>query len=159
MICEPKFKAGDRVVGNLCMTVTSNTGRQGTVVSCLDTTAKIRWDDGDVWSEANVFKLDLLAPEPTKDTVTTLGNEIIATLTERGKQYDASGKGAERSMKKIVTAFNAITGKDLTAVEGWAFMQVLKQVRFFSNTSAPHRDSLIDNGAYALLQAEEALDV
>ena len=88
--------------------------------------------------------------------VAGIGAEILSTLDSRGKQYDKDGS-KERSMAKTVEAFNAITGQDLTAVQGWAFMQVLKQVRFFSNTGTPHRDSLIDNGAYALLQAEEAL--
>ena len=76
-------------------------------------------------------------------------------IEERGKQYDKPS--GERSMGKTVQAFNAITGQDLTEEQGWAFMLVLKQVRFFSNTTAPHRDSLEDAIAYSALLAESAL--
>lgn len=155
------FKEGDLVVGNDKMYGPSNRGRLATLsyVSPNGEVVNVVWDDGQTGKGISACKFDTpptAVPELATD-VEGIGKEIIATLTERGKQYDASGKEAERSMKKIVTAFNAITGKELTAVEGWAFMQVLKQVRFFSNTGTPHRDSLIDNGAYALLQAEEAL--
>lgn len=76
-------------------------------------------------------------------------------MEERGKQYDKPG--GERSMGKTVAAFNAITGQDMTEEQGWAFMLVLKQVRFFSNTTEPHRDSLEDAIAYSALLAESAL--
>lgn len=76
-------------------------------------------------------------------------------MEERGKQYDKPG--GERSMGKTVAAFNAITGQDMTEQEGWQFMSVLKAVRFFSNTTAPHRDSLEDAIAYSALLAESAL--
>lgn len=76
-------------------------------------------------------------------------------LTERGKQYDKSGD--ERSSAKIVAAFNAVTGRDLTAGEGWLFLMMLKAVRFYSNTETPHRDSLEDLIAYSALHAEEYL--
>lgn len=146
------FKVGTKIRGVATCAYPANRGRTGVVVTPGGNITHVRWDN-DEYSDIFTERLEAYGED-----VRSIGNEIIATLTERGKQYDASGKEAERSMKKIVTAFNAITGKDLTAVEGWAFMQVLKQVRFFSNTSAPHRDSLIDNGAYALLQAEEALE-
>lgn len=133
-------------------------GARGTVTVVKLDTVHIKWDLGTDYNLApdqRSHKFDLV-PGLSIETVEGIGKEIISTLAARGKQYDKDGT-KERSMAKTVEAFNAITGKDLTAVEGWAFMQVLKQVRFFSNTSAPHRDSLIDNGAYALLQAEEAL--
>lgn len=76
-------------------------------------------------------------------------------MEERGKQYDKPG--GERSMGKTVAAFNAITGQDMTEEQGWAFMLVLKQVRFFSNRAASHRDSLEDAIAYSALLAESAL--
>lgn len=76
-------------------------------------------------------------------------------LSERGKQYDKSGK--ERSMEKIVRIFNDMTGQDLTTVQGWYFMQVLKDVRFFQNPETVHEDSLLDKISYAALLAEEAL--
>lgn len=76
-------------------------------------------------------------------------------LSERGKQYDKSGR--ERSMEKIVRIFNDMTGQDLTTVQGWYFMQVLKDVRFFQNPETVHEDSLLDKISYAALLAEEAL--
>ena len=76
-------------------------------------------------------------------------------LSERGKQYDKSGQ--ERSMEKIVRIFNDMTGQDLTTVQGWYFMQVLKDVRFFQNQKKAHADSLLDKINYAALMTEEAL--
>ncbi len=153
------FSIGDAVVGNSKMRANENVGAVGVIEAGKAGDWHVRWNCGRLTYGIDDEKLFHVAPAvPNLPTdVRSIGEEIISTLTERGKQYDASGKEAERSMKKIVTAFNAITGQDLTAVQGWAFMQVLKQVRFFSNTTEPHRDSLIDNGAYALLQAEEAL--
>lgn len=82
-------------------------------------------------------------------------NEAANLLSERGKQYDKSGQ--ERSMEKIVKIFNIQTGRNLTTVEGWYFMQVLKDVRFFQNTEKPHEDSLLDGISYRGLMTEEAL--
>lgn len=76
-------------------------------------------------------------------------------LSERGQQYDKSGK--ERSMEKIVRIFNDMTGQDLTTVQGWYFMQLLKDVRFFQNMKKAHADSLLDKISYAALMTEEAL--
>lgn len=76
-------------------------------------------------------------------------------LSERGKHYDKSGQ--ERSMEKIVRIFNDMTGQDLTTVQGWYFMQVLKDVRFFQNQIKAHADSLLDKINYAALMTEEAL--
>lgn len=76
-------------------------------------------------------------------------------LKERGKQYDKSGE--ERSMEKIVKIFNLQTGQNLSVVEGWYFMQVLKDVRLFQNTEKPHEDSLVDGINYRALMTEEAM--
>jgi hypothetical protein len=74
-----------------------------------------------------------------------------ALLHERGQSYDKPE--GERSMARTVSAFNAITGRDLTEAEGWLFMQQLKQVRLFTR-SGYHADSAEDNIAYAALMAE-----
>lgn len=74
-------------------------------------------------------------------------------LSERGVGYD---KGQERSMARIVSAFNTITGNDLTETEGWEFMKVLKSVRMFT-TDCPSDDTFMDAVAYATLQAECAM--
>lgn len=76
-------------------------------------------------------------------------------LKERGKQYDKSDE--ERSMEKIVKIFNLQTGQNLSVIEGWYFMQVLKDVRFFQNTEKPHEDSLVDGINYRALMTEEAM--
>jgi hypothetical protein len=81
--------------------------------------------------------------------------EASRTLTERGKTYDTANK-QERSMAQTVDVFNLLTGNQLTEVEGWQFMQVLKDVRFWTNPDNPHRDSLLDGIAYAALKAEAA---
>ena len=60
-------------------------------------------------------------------------------------------------MEKIVRIFNLQTGQNLSVVEGWYFMQVLKDVRFFQNTEKPHEDSLIDGINYRALMTEEAM--
>lgn len=75
-----------------------------------------------------------------------------AVLDERAKQYDKPE--GERSIKKAVIAFNLITGKELREDEGWLFMQILKDIRLYSNTKVFHEDSAIDNVAYSALKAE-----
>lgn len=73
-------------------------------------------------------------------------------LAERGKEYDKPE--GERSMSRCVTAFNSITGKDLTEAEGWAFMAILKMVRQWQNPGRYHADSAIDGVNYSALMAE-----
>ena len=86
----------------------------------------------------------------------TLLTDAAKIMEERGKQYDSPG--GERSMAKTVATFNAATGRNLTETEGWFFMECLKNVRFFQNTSTPHEDSVKDKIAYAALFGESALD-
>ena len=76
-------------------------------------------------------------------------------MRDRAATYDKPG--GERSMAKTVAAFNAITGHTLSTADGWLLLQVLKQVRAFTNPAAPHRDSLEDSIAYGALLAEEML--
>lgn len=88
-----------------------------------------------------------------KITTTTLLDEVKETLADRGKTYDAA-KGQERSMPAIVAAFNAIyasQGIELTEHMGWQFMALVKMVR---NREGTHRDSAVDQIAYAALAAE-----
>lgn len=74
-----------------------------------------------------------------------------AHMHERASTYDETD--GERSMGKAVTAFNAITGHNLTESEGWLLLQVLKDVRLFTRP-AYHADSAEDCIAYAALKAE-----
>ena len=72
-------------------------------------------------------------------------------MDDRASTYDRAG--GERSMGSTITAFNAITNRDLTESEGWLIMQLLKDVRQFSR-DAYHEDSAVDCVAYAALKAE-----
>ena len=72
-------------------------------------------------------------------------------MHDRSATYDEPE--GERSMGKAVTAFNAITGRNLTEGEGWLLLQVLKDVRLFAR-SGYHADSAEDCIAYAALKAE-----
>lgn len=86
-------------------------------------------------------------------TATDFLQHAAGTLGERGKQYDTGGK-QERSMAKIVAAFNAVhdaNGAQLTEQQGWAFMMLLKMVR---GAHAPHLDSALDAVGYAALYGE-----
>lgn len=76
-------------------------------------------------------------------------------MCERAAEYDKPG--GERSMRQMVTAFNAITGRDLSETEGWLMMKLLKDVRLFSNRKVAHMDSLIDGVSYSALMAESAV--
>lgn len=72
------------------------------------------------------------------------------TLQLRAKERD---QDKERSMDKIVKAFNAITGKELTTREGWLFMALLKMVRSqLGNEFRP--DDYIDGVNYFALAGE-----
>lgn len=72
-------------------------------------------------------------------------------MSERATTYD-SPEG-ERSMGSTVTAFNAITGRDLAEAEGWLLLQLLKDVRLFQRPGY-HADSAEDGIAYAALKGE-----
>lgn len=77
--------------------------------------------------------------------------DAAAVMEERAKEYDQPG--GERSMGKTVEIFNLYTGKSLVESEGWLFMQILKDVRQWSNPGF-HQDSAKDCIAYAALKAE-----
>lgn len=76
----------------------------------------------------------------------------IDVQAERGQAYDKPT--GERSMGATVTAFNAITGRDLSEAEGWLLLQTLKDVRQWQNPSKYHHDSALDGVAYSALKAE-----
>lgn len=73
----------------------------------------------------------------------------------RGEEYDAVNLvKKERSFSKVATAFNAITGKELTAAEIALILQILKDVRQWS-ADRYHKDSVEDCISYSALKAEE----
>lgn len=77
------------------------------------------------------------------------------TIIQRGTERDQAG--GERSMARIVAAFNAITGHQLTEREGWLFMIQLKAVRACTG-SAIRDDDHIDGAAYFALMGERRND-
>lgn len=60
----------------------------------------------------------------------------------------------ERSMARCVAAFNAMTGHQLTEVQGWEFMELLKMAR--SQGGRHHADDYVDRCGYAALAGEAA---
>lgn len=82
--------------------------------------------------------------------------EILRTaadaIAERARLRDCPD--GERSMARTVAAFNAITGRDLTEVEGWHFMELLKLAR--ATAGGHHLDDHADRAAYAALAGEAA---
>lgn len=72
-------------------------------------------------------------------------------MAERGKQYDSTEQSRERSMGRIVAAFNCLYGTSLTEQQGWYFMLLVKLAR---QETKPHADSMEDAIAYAALAGE-----
>lgn len=76
-------------------------------------------------------------------------NEAAATIGNRAAERDTP---QERSMRRTVEAFNALTGHKLTERDGWLFMVVLKAARA---TAGRHKlDDYLDGAAYMALAGE-----
>lgn len=97
---------------------------------------------------------DCYLPKEKQVCAPDLLDAAAGHMRNRAATYDKPE--GERSIAQVVTAFNAIHGTDMTEVQGWHFMSLLKQVRAFSSGKA-HRDSLEDNIAYSALMAEAML--
>ena len=100
------------------------------------------------------FKTKLKYSESEIPKAVQILNEAVQIMAERGKSYDKSGGQAERSMPKIVTMFNALTGHVLTPAQGWKFMACLKLAR--SEQGEHREDNYLDGAAYFALAGEEA---
>lgn len=72
-------------------------------------------------------------------------------MDARAQVYDKAD--GERSMARTVTAFNAITGHNLSESDGWMLMMLLKAVRL-TQRATYHADSAEDLVAYAALLGE-----
>ena len=92
--------------------------------------------------------------KPVKEDATSILAKARQHMLDRAAAYDKPE--GERSMRRTVEAFNAITGRDLEESEGWLLLQVLKDVRDRQRRE-PHVDSLEDGIAYAALKAEARL--
>ncbi len=84
-------------------------------------------------------------------------DDAAQTLRDRGVEYDGKGyQGGERSMAQTVEIFKAISGIELSELNGWRFLLSLKLAR--STTGKPKRDSYVDLAGYAALAGECALE-
>lgn len=81
-------------------------------------------------------------------------DECIKLQDDRGNDYDTQGGHQERSFGSISKAFNTITGKGITPAEVCLMLQILKDVRQWSQDRL-HEDSVLDGVSYASLKAEE----
>lgn len=63
----------------------------------------------------------------------------------------------ERSMKRCVAAFNALTGHKLSERDGWLFMVTLKAARA-TTTATGIEDDYVDLAAYAALAGETVVE-
>ena len=88
---------------------------------------------------------------PTAPDLLEQANQAISARAQLRDQPDG-----ERSMKRTVTAFNAMFGKDLTVEQGWHFMVLLKMAR--SAGGKAHLDDFLDGAAYFALAGEEAAE-
>lgn len=75
-------------------------------------------------------------------------------MKDRAATYDKPE--GERSMPATVQAFNAITGHQITAEQGWLLMAILKMVR--SQNGDYRADSYEDGAAYFALAGEQAFE-
>jgi hypothetical protein len=77
--------------------------------------------------------------------------EALQTLQKRALERGLDDE--ERSMEKIVKAFNDLTGKGLTEKDGYLFMVLLKLARDQSSKIS-NPDDIIDGIAYIALMGE-----
>lgn len=105
-------------------------------------------------------KLDLFVKEsqlkaqtvkaPSVGVAPKLLDDAAQALRDRAVTRDA--EGGERSMARTVAIFNAMTGQNLTELEGWRFMISLKLAR--SMQGQAHLDDYVDLAGYAALAGE-----
>lgn len=85
-------------------------------------------------------------------TAVDLLNEGKEILAQRGEEYESDGS-QERSFPQVAIAFNAITGHELKGSEIALMLQILKDVRQWSQDRL-HEDSVIDGINYSALKGE-----
>lgn len=103
-------------------------------------------------SAVSKVNLDINSQKPK--LATQYLNECIQVQKQRGEQYDSKGTG-ERSFSACADAYNAITGGNLKGSDVCLILQVLKDVRQYSDPTRLHEDSLLDKVSYSSLHAEE----
>ena len=89
--------------------------------------------------------------EPEPRQAHEIAEAALQHVKDRASTYDQIN--GERSARQTATAFNAITGENLTESDVWLLLQLLKDVRQWSKEDY-HQDSAEDCIAYAALKAE-----
>ncbi len=109
--------------------------------------------------ETNVIdsvKALIHSPSTVKPPQLTTAAEILKTGIDvqesRGVERDAPD--GERTMGKIISAFNILEGTELTETQGWRFMVVLKLARAVNG--ALNIDDYVDMASYSSLAGESA---
>lgn len=74
-------------------------------------------------------------------------------IDNRASQRDH--ENGERSMARTVAAFNALTGHQLSELDGWVLLAILKFAR--GQGGKPVLDDYVDAAAYAALAGECAM--
>jgi hypothetical protein len=110
-----------------------------------------RFDGKDWTGLAPGSRPEWTADSPRPQQAPDLLQAALQHMKDRAATYDQ--EGGERSMGRVVNAFNTITGRDLQEHEGWLLMVLLKLVR---DQSAPggHADSQEDAISYTALYSE-----
>ena len=89
-------------------------------------------------------------PTPSVGVAPKLLDDAAQALRDRAVTRDA--ESGERSMARTVAIFNAMTGQNLTELEGWRFMISLKLARGMQGQA--HLDDYVDLAGYAALAGE-----
>ena len=111
-------------------------------------------DNGEPYNHAQAYleKVEDVKPDPM--SATELLQRCVSIQQERGKQYDGKQE-QERSFKRVADAYNAITHRDLKGSDVALMLQILKDVRLYTNMDSLHEDSILDKVSYASLHGEE----
>jgi len=92
-------------------------------------------------------------PRPEQPSAPAILKRAAQHMEDRAAARDQPG--GERSMARTVTAFNALTGHELTERDGWMFMVALKAARACT-TATGLSDDYEDGAAYFGLAGEAA---
>ena len=109
------------------------------------------WAESAGMTNAELMKIE--AKQLATSVSVRLLKACVKVQSERGKEF--GNNESERSFGSVAVAFNAITGKSLTAAEVCLILQIVKDVRQWSNPKRLHHDSVLDGVSYAALKGEE----
>jgi hypothetical protein len=107
------------------------------------------WFTSDLHLSALAGMHPVITP-PAATTAAEILREAASVIEQRATLRDLPN--GERSMARAVEAYNALSGKSLTELDGWIFMCVLKMAR--ATAGKPHLDDFTDLAGYAALAAE-----